>query len=144
MYTPDPIKYCWSDFDVGTGIYCSLGGFYQAISCLLSFLKKTYLDSKVTLKFSVQSYWVLAAPVSHLWLKNLMRNVFTSRSQRMSSKAFLLGMQELSFPLSMVPTREKVRCRMWLFNNCCFFLYNIAKTWKNTKVIKKVIHYMWT
>ncbi len=58
-------------------------------------------------------------------------SLLTSRSQSRSSKALLLGMTVLSRPLSTVPTREKVKWRMWLFNRWRFFLNNIANVWND-------------
>jgi len=50
----------------------------------------------------------------------------TSRSQSKFSKAALCGMDDVSRPLSRVPTSENVRWRMWLFSRCRFFLNSIA------------------
>ena len=40
-------------------------------------------------------------------------------------------MDDVSRPLSSVPTRENVKCRMWLFSRCRFFLNSIARICDN-------------
>ena len=56
--------------------------------------------------------------------------MFTSRSHSKFSNAALSGMEEVSRPLSSVPTRENVRCRMWLLSRCRFFLNSIARVYR--------------
>lgn len=58
------------------------------------------------------------------------QHVLTSKSQSRSWKAVELGMMEVSWPLSTVPTREKVRWRMWLLSSERFFFSSIASSCK--------------
>ena len=59
---------------------------------------------------------------------------FTSTSQSKSSKAVLLVIADTSWlpVLSTVPTRTRVRCRMWLFNSFCFFLNSMDRIYNTT------------
>jgi len=45
-------------------------------------------------------------------------------------------MMEVSWPLSTVPTREKVKCRIWLFNRGRFFFSNIANSYNRKRSVK--------
>lgn len=55
--------------------------------------------------------------------------LLTSKSQSRSWKAVELGIMEVSWPLSTVPTREKVRWRMWLLRRERRFLSSMASSW---------------
>lgn len=62
-----------------------------------------------------------------------MRSGYTSKSQSRSWKAVEFGMMEVSWPLSTVPTKEKVRCRMWLLSSERFFFSSMASNYTQTK-----------
>lgn len=42
-------------------------------------------------------------------------------------------MMEVSWPLSTVPTKEKVRCRIWLFSSERFFFNSMASNYRQTQ-----------
>lgn len=44
-----------------------------------------------------------------------------------------MGMMDVSWPLSTVPTKEKVRCRMWLFSSERFFFSSMASNYTQTQ-----------
>lgn len=46
-------------------------------------------------------------------------------------------MMEVSWPLSTVPTREKVKCRIWLFNRGRFFFSNMANSYNRRRSVKE-------
>lgn len=46
-------------------------------------------------------------------------------------------MIEVSWPLSTVPTREKVKCRIWLFNRGRFFFSNMANSYNRRRSVKE-------
>lgn len=46
-------------------------------------------------------------------------------------------MMEVSWPLSTVPTKEKVKCRIWLFNRGRFFFSNMANSYNRRRSVKE-------
>lgn len=44
---------------------------------------------------------------------------------------------EVSWPLSTVPTSEKVKCRIWLFNRGRFFFSNMANSYNRRRSVKE-------
>ncbi len=46
-------------------------------------------------------------------------------------------MIEVSWPLSTVPTREKVKCRIWLFNRGRFFFSSMANSYNTRHQVKE-------
>jgi hypothetical protein len=53
----------------------------------------------------------------------------TSKSHNRSWNAVIFGMAEDSWPLFTVPTKLKVKCRIWEFSKFLFFLKNMARVW---------------
>lgn len=64
---------------------------------------------------------------------------FTSKSQSRSWKAVELGIMAVSWPLSTVPTKEKVRWRMWLLSSERFFFSSIARS---CETVRKMFEYI--
>ncbi len=70
-------------------------------------------------------------------LRLLWCELHTSKSHSRSWKAVELGMIEVSWPLSTVPTREKVKCRIWLFNRGRFFFSSMANSYNTRHQVKE-------
>lgn len=109
-----------------TNIADGLVAFYRATA------QNTALHTKHEIDKST-SYAILGNIVPgllmSLFIASFNKCLCTSKSQSKSWKAVELGIIDVSWPLSTVPTKEKVKWRMWLFSRERFFFNNIASNW---------------